>query len=390
MNITLLLHSLRSDWNHGNAHFVRGVCRDLLRRGHSLRILEPEDAWSRTNLVADQGEGADAAYREAYPELTSETYRTDTFDAAGTLAGADLVIVHEWTDPAIIRALGGAHRDAGAGASRRRLLFHDTHHRCISAPAEMKAFDLSHYDGVLAFGEPIRQWYRQHHALPAWTWHEAADTTLFRPQPGVEPERDLVWIGNWGDDERVAELHEFLIEPVKRLGLSATVHGVRYPKTAQAALADAGIDFRGYLPNHRAPGVFARHRMTVHVPRSFYRDHLPGIPTIRPFEALACGIPLISAPWDDAEGLFRPGTDYLRVHDGEHMAEAMQMLLKNPGRRADLAANGLDTIQRRHTCRHRADELLAVAAELGLDPGSADPADVSASVGGAGADSSAA
>ena len=55
------------------------------------------------------------------------------------------------------------------------------------------------------------------------------------------------------------------------------------------------------------PEVFARFRVTVHVPRRPYVEALPGIPTIRVFEALACGIPLVCAPWDDAEGLFTPG-----------------------------------------------------------------------------------
>jgi spore maturation protein CgeB len=64
---------------------------------------------------------------------------------------------------------------------------------------------------------------------------------------------DLVWIGNWGDDERTAELRTFLLEPVRRLGLRAQVHGVRYPPAALEALAAAGIDYRGFLPNYRAP-----------------------------------------------------------------------------------------------------------------------------------------
>ncbi|MFY0581585.1 hypothetical protein ACN28S_51545 [Cystobacter fuscus] len=60
-------------------------------------------------------------------------------------------------------------------------------------------------------------------------------------------------MGNWGDDERTAELHEFLLEPVKALGLKARVHGVRYPDAAREALAASGIEYAGWLPNHRAP-----------------------------------------------------------------------------------------------------------------------------------------
>jgi spore maturation protein CgeB len=100
----------------------------------------------------------------------------------------------------------------------------------------------------------------------------------------------------------------------------------------------------------------------VHVHRRFYRTALPGIPTIRVFEALACGIPLVCAPWNDAEGLFRPCTDYLVARDGAQMNACLADLAADPAMRAELAANGLETIRRRHTCAHRVDELLALLA----------------------------
>ena len=138
-------------------------------------------------------------------------------------------------------------------------------------------------------------------------WHEAADLRRFSPRHEANAGRDagdLVWIGNWGDGERSAELSEFLIDPVVRLGLQATVHGVRYPQQALDLLRRANISYRGWIANHRVPSVFARYRCTVHVPRQSYAASLHGIPTIRMFEALACGIPLISAPWrdDDEDG----------------------------------------------------------------------------------------
>ncbi len=83
------------------------------------------------------------------------------------------------------------------------------------------------------------------------------------------------------------------------------------PQHALDELAEAGIEYGGWLPNYRVPEVFARYRVTLHIPRRPYARALPGIPTIRPFEALACGIPLISAPWQDSEDLFRPGRDFL-------------------------------------------------------------------------------
>ena len=362
MNITYFTHSLRSCWNHGNAHFLRGVLRELQAMGHRVRALEPATNWSLDNLLADAGESGLAAFHEAYPDLHPETYEADA-DPAALVDGADLVIVHEWNDPALVAALG-ALRKRGGGF---RLLFHDTHHRAVSAPEEMKAFDLSGYDGVLAFGETLSEVYRQWGWRDSvWTWHEAADTRLFHP-PAVEGEREgVVWIGNWGDGERTAELETFLFGPVQAAGMPLDIYGVRYPEEARATLAHYGARYHGWAPNARAPEIFARALATVHVPRRYYTTILPGIPTIRVFEAFACGIPLISAPWDDSEGLFRPGNDFLVAPTGEAVTRQLHELRQLPDRRAALIASGLETIRNRHTCAHRATELLAIAAQLDL------------------------
>ena len=140
---------------------------------------------------------------------------------------------------------------------------------------------------------------------------------------------------------------------------------MRYPEHALQTLARNGVRYRGWLPNAKAPEIFARHLATVHVPRRFYVELLPGIPTIRVFEALACGIPLISAPWEDAEGLFRPGTDYLVAQDGPDMERHMRVVREDHDLRRALVDSGLSTIRARHTCAHRADELLAVLDTLG-------------------------
>ena len=196
-------------------------------------------------------------------------------------------------------------------------------------------------------------------AKHAWTWHEAADTRVFHPIAS-EKDGDLVWIGNWGDEERADTLREYLIRPVKELGLRAAVYGVRYPEPVLDELSKAGIEYKGWLANYRVPEVFSRYRLTIHVPRKPYVEALPGIPTIRPFEALACGIPLLSAPWHDAEHLFRPGADFLFAHCEMQMRDHMRMVLEYPEVAQRQAASGLETIVARHTCRHRVDELLEV------------------------------
>jgi spore maturation protein CgeB len=365
VRIVIFCHSLISDWNHGNAHFLRGVATELMTRGHHVCVYEPRDAWSVRNLLQERGNAALAAFRDAYPHLSSRRYDAHTLDLDAALDGADLVLVHEWNEPALVQRIG---RVRAAGA-RFCLLFHDTHHRAATAPDDVARFDLRHYDGVLAYGDVIRSLYLvRGWAARAWTWHEAADTRLFRPLPDDGRDGDVVWIGNWGDDERTAELHEFLIDPVRELGLHTTVYGVRYPGRARRLFAQAGIDYRGWLPNFEVPRVFARHRVTVHVPRRPYVHALPGIPTIRVFEALACGIPLVSAPWTDSENLFRTNLDYLVAEDAAAMRRHLYDVVNDDALATSLAQSGRSTILARHTCVHRVDELLRIVAELNPAP----------------------
>ncbi|HKG44976.1 MAG TPA: glycosyltransferase [Gaiellaceae bacterium] len=360
MRIVLFVQSLVSDWNHGNAHFLRGVASELIARGHDVRVFEPREGWSRRNLLEDSGTRALGEFRAAFPLLRTRLYDLEELDVERAVDGADLVLVHEWNEPWLVAELGRLR----TGGAAFRLLFHDTHHRAVTAPEEMARFDLFGYDGVLAFGRVIRDLYLERAwAARAWTWHEAADARIFRPLARPR-EADVVWIGNWGDEERSEELEEFLIGPARELRLSGSVYGVRYPEKAVERLERAGLRYGGWLPNHRVPDVLAAHGVTVHVPRRPYARALPGIPTIRPFEALACAMPLVSAPWNDAEGLFAAGRDYLVARDGAEMRGQLERLLRDRGLSATLAANGRRTILGRHTCGHRVDELLAILREL--------------------------
>ena len=359
MRIVLFYQSLISDWNHGNAHFLRGVAAELLARGHKVDVYEPRNSWSVENLIAENGWSPVIEFEQAYPQLDSTRYDADHLDLTKALLDADLVIVHEWNEPELIERIGEHRRTHDNFV----LLFHDTHHRLAGQDA--LPFSLQHYDGVLAYGQVLTDKYVGHGwAERAWTWHEAADVRVFHPLPNVARTLDVVWVGNWGDDERTAELHEFLIEPVKELKLHAEVYGVRYPVEAIAALAQAGIRYRGWLPNYRVPEVFATSRLTLHIPRRPYVRELPGIPTIRPFEALACGIPLICSPWNDAEHLFTPGRDFFVAQDGAEMTELIHRVLCEPAWAEDLAAHGLQTIRQRHTCAHRVDELLGIYEQV--------------------------
>jgi spore maturation protein CgeB len=362
----MFYHSLISDWNHGNAHFLRGVATELDARGHEVVVYEDRDAWSVKEMLKERGISGFDGFREAYPALHSVRYEREDLNVEEAVSGADLVIVHEWNAPELVSTIGLHH----ARESKYILLFHDTHHRAVTNPGAISAFDLQHYDGVLVFGESLQKLYRGRvWEDRVWTWHEAADTRKFVPARARDAENqqfqgDLVWIGNWGDEERTQELREYLLKPVKELGISAQVYGVRYPHSALRELQQAGIEYKGWLPNYSVPQVFGKFRVTVHIPRRPYLEALPGIPTIRVFEALACGIPLVCSYWPDSEQLFEPGLDYLLARDGDEMKRSLVTLLSNPDLANKQAEHGLQTIRNRHTCAHRVEQLLGIVAQL--------------------------
>jgi spore maturation protein CgeB len=360
MRVALFCRSLLSDWTQGNAHFLRGVVTELVARGHEVRTFEPSSSWSGDAPASEAGAQAIAEVSDAYPALAPIRYDLASIDLERALVGVDLVIVHAWNDPELARRIG-AHRARGA---TYRALFHDTHHGAVTDPESIARCEPGRFDGVLAFGKSLRDVYlARGFAQRIFVWHEAADTRVFTPRR-ARPERDLVWIGDHDGGERSAEIDELLIAPVRSLGLTARVHGARYPAEARATLGRAGIELAGWLPNHLVPDAFARARATVHLPRRPYVASLPGIPTIRIFEALACGIPLVAARFRDDEGLFTVGADLLTVETGREMTRALGALLSSPERATAMAEHGLATILARHTCAHRVDELLAIHASL--------------------------
>lgn len=366
LSFRFFAHSWVSDWNHGNAHFLRGLVNELVNQGHEVRCYEERDGWSIRNLAQEATDAvaqASSDFKRAFPKLDVRPYDNDsslTKFLSRELRGSDVVVVHEWNAPEVVKNILSLKQQLGF-----RALFHDTHHRAYTNPREVLRIPLAEFDGVLAFGEAIRRIYLEAFGVKkVWTFHEAADTAHFFPFDAPK-DTDVVWIGNWGDDERTRELQEFLITPASTLrDYRFAVHGVRYPDDALGQLAASGVEFRGYLPNLRAAEMYNRCRISLHVPRRFYANGLSGVPTIRVFEALAAGSPLVCAPWSDSEGLFRPGQDYICVPDQRGMISELKRLLRDDAARQQLASSGLQTIRARHTCAHRAQQLEEICHEL--------------------------
>lgn len=71
MRFVIFSHSLVSDWNHGNAHFLRGIGLELVSRGFEVQIFEPRNGWSRQQLLRHYGYGAILEFERTFPELRS-------------------------------------------------------------------------------------------------------------------------------------------------------------------------------------------------------------------------------------------------------------------------------------------------------------------------------
>ncbi len=353
MKFLLFYHSAYSDWNHGNAHFLRGITKSLQKRGHEVIIYEPENGWSLQNLLKTQGIERLEEFKKYYPTIHPQFYNSNKSLSKKIFKDVDVVIVHEWNSPKLIEEIGNYKEKYGF-----TLLFHDTHHRAVSDTENLAKNTFVNYDGVLVFGKILKDLYLKNNwNKNVWVWHEAADAEMFHPQRNNSKEGDLVWIGNWGDNERAEELQEYLINPIKNLGIKAKIYGVRYPKEIIKLLEKSGIEYGGWLPNYKVPEIFSKYNLTVHIPRKPYVEQLLGIPTIRPFEAMSCGIPLVSAPWEDTENLFSTNKDYLLAKNPEEMERLIYEVLQNHNLSTALSENGRKVILEKHTCDHRVQEL---------------------------------
>jgi spore maturation protein CgeB len=375
MNFAIFGHSIRSDWNHGNAHFLRGLMRALEELGHHASFYEAVNNWSVDNLRQEHGEAPLLDFASHFPNLRYNLYNPALLSnpqrlrswLLRTLASVDVALVHEWNDPALVVELGRMRR-AGEFGPHLHALFHDTHYRAYSEPEKMRALQLENYDAVLSFSPAITEIYRRDFGLPhVYTVHEAADPDLFRPL-ALPKEQDIVFIGNWGDNDRNETLEIYLLQPSNLLpDLRFAIYGVRYGAALLERFArDYHVQYRGWVANYRAPLVYAASKMSVHLPRQQYTSVVYGTPTIRVFETLACGLPLISLPWPDTDGLFCAGEDYLVVEDQAEMVAAMRQLAADPAARKKLGDSGRARILAHHTVRHRARQILGIVEGLAL------------------------
>ena len=351
MRIVILGLSITSSWGNGHATTYRGLVRELTARGHDVLFLERDTEWYADNRDLPRP----TFCRTELYATTAELERR--FDAA--IREADLVMVGSYVPDGV--AVGEWVLATAEGITA----FYDidtpvTLARLARGDVDYLTRDLvRRYDLYLSFtGGPTLGRIEQEYGSPrARALYCAVEPSLYYPEPAVV-RWDLGYMGTYSDD-RQPTLERLLLEPARRWGEGRfVVAGPQYPP----AIAWPGnVERIVHLPPKEHRAFYNAQRFTLNVTRA---DMIAAgwSPSVRLFEAAACGVPIISDGWDGLESFFEPGVEILVAGTtDEALAELRAM---RDQERSALGRRARARVLASHTAAHRAAELEAYAVEL--------------------------
>jgi spore maturation protein CgeB len=177
--------------------------------------------------------------------------------------------------------------------------------------------------------------------------------------PEVRPVRwDLGYMGTYADD-RQAALQQLLIEPARREPARRfAVAGPRYPATIDWA---PNIERLEHLPPARHRAFYNEMAFALSVTRRHMRD-AGWSPSVRLFEAAACGVPIITDAWNGLDELFEPGEEILIAHTTDDVMRYLTGL--GESERRAIGARARARVTSAHTAAHRAADLERYVREL--------------------------
>jgi spore maturation protein CgeB len=351
LRIVILGLSITSSWGNGHATTYRGLVRELARRGHDLLFLERDQPWyaqnrdlprppyGRTELYSGMDELRD---RFAAPMRDADLVIVGSFVPEGALIG-------DWVQ----REAGGltAFYDIDTPVTLARLARGEHEHL---RPAQIAGYDL-----YLSFtgGPTLQRLQREYGAPRARVLYCSVDPELYYPQR--EPMKwDLGYMGTYSDD-RQPTLDNLLFQPARRcLAARFIVAGPQYPDGIDWPV---NVDYQSHVPPAEHRAFYNRQRFTLNITRA---DMIEAgwSPSVRLFEAAACGTPIISDRWDGVDSILLPGREILLAS----RADEVLSVLRNFGEqeRLALARRARERILAEHTAAHRAEQLEGYALEL--------------------------
>ena len=345
LDIVVLGLSLSSSWGNGHATTYRALLRALAARGHRILFLERDVPW----------------YGGAHRDLAQPDFCALHFydDMAGleawrpAIAAADAVILGSYVPQGV--AVGALLQQWARGL----LAFYDIDtpvtlaklqrgdHEYL-APALIPGFDL-----YLSFtGGPLLQRLMQDYGAPAAApLYCSVDTEAYRPVP-AEQRWDLSYLGTYSDDRQPA-LERLLLQAARRAPqLRFAVAGPQYPADIAWPANVARLE---HVPPAQHPAFYAASRYTLNITRAdmIRAGHSP---SVRLFEAAACGTPILSDIWPGIEEIFIPDAEILLVADADRVLAA---LARPEALRQRQASAARQRVLAQHSAAHRAAELEA-------------------------------
>ena len=350
MRIVILGLTITSSWGNGHATTFRGLVRGLVRRGHQVLFLERDKPWY-------------AEHRDLPCPPYGDTQLYDSLDElevgfGGAIAGADLVIVGSYVPDGVV--VGRLVQRLARGLTA----FYDVDTpvtlaalaagRCeYLSPELLRGFDL--YFSFTG-GPTLDELQTRFGARAARALYCSADPEIYRPDASAALQWDLGYLGTYSAD-RQPTVDALLLQPAERWAAGRfVVAGPLYPE---------GIDWPGsverieHLPPDRHRAFYCGQRFTLNVTRAdmIRRGHSP---SVRLFEAAACGVPIISDWWPGLDELFEPDAEIMIARSTEDVLRILQTMTE-PRRRA-MAAAARARVLAAHTGDHRAAELEAHVA----------------------------
>jgi spore maturation protein CgeB len=344
LSIVILGLSITSSWGNGHATTYRALVRALVERGHDVLFLEADRPWYAANRdLPDPPFGRTALY-ESLDDL-ADRFGPDVRHADLVIVGSyvpDGVEVGRW---AIGTAQGvTAFYDIDTPVTLAKLERGDTEY--------LSADLIPRYCMYLSFtgGPTLDRLERQYGSPMARALYCSVDPERYRPEP-AEARWDLGYLGTYSDD-RQPTVDRLLVDPAKAWSEGRfVVAGPQYPSSI---VWPSNVNRIDHLPPSDHSAFYNAQRFTLNVTRA---DMIAAgwSPSVRLFEAAACGTPIISDWWPGLDSLFEPGAEIVIAPDTATVLETLRAMPDK--HRQAIGKRARDRVLDSHTAAHRAMEL---------------------------------
>lgn len=345
MNIVVFGLSITSSWGNGHATTYRSLLKALAARGHHITFFEQDVPWY-------------AAHRDmATPSFCRTVLYRDPDeleDHITTLAQADLIIMGSYVQRA------GELADKITTIAPPCFAFYDIDTPVTLAKLAKGDYEYLHpsmiprFDVYLSFtgGPLLNKLEYEYGAQMARPLYCSVDPDLYFPQPDASQSKPyaLGYLGTYSDD-RQPTVEELLIAPAQeRRDLLFCVAGSQYPESVSWP---NNVDVTEHIPPHQHCDFYNTQRFTLNVTR---RDMISAgySPSVRLFEAAACGTPIISDYWQGLESFFDIGKEILVAQNREQVLEHLALA---EDERLQMGHRLREKVMHAHTSAHRAQEL---------------------------------